>query len=126
RGMTPEPAHRPSPAGAPDLAAPSRGRTFAITDAHVVPIEGEPFDGTVLVSEGRITGLGQDLEVTGDHPVIDAHGAWLLPGFVDAHVHLGVDEEGEGWAGDDTNEMTDPVMAAARAIDAINPVEIGF
>ena len=124
--MTPEPAHRPSPADAPDLAAPSRGTTFAITGAHVVPVEGEPFDGTVLVSDGRITGLGQDLEVPGDHPVIDAHGAWLLPGFVDAHVHLGVDEEGEGWAGDDTNEMTDPVMAAARAIDAINPVEVGF
>ena len=58
--------------------------------------------------------------------VIDAGGSWLLPGFVDAHVHLGVHEEGEGWAGNDTNEMTDPVMAAARALDAINPMEIGF
>ena len=81
-----------------------------------MPIEGEPFDGTVLVREGRITGLGPDLEIPADRPVIDADGAWLLPGFIDAHVHLGVDEEGEGWAGDDTNEMTDPVMAAARAL----------
>jgi imidazolonepropionase-like amidohydrolase len=92
----------------------------------VVPIEGVPFDGTVLVREGRITGLGPDLEVPAGTPVVDADGAWLLPGFVDAHVHLGVDEEGEGWAGQDTNEMTDPVMAAARAIDAVNPLDIGF
>lgn len=124
--MTPEPAHRTDPADSPDRAAPSDDASFAITGAHVVPVEGEPFDGTVLVTEGRISALGPDLEVPGDRPVIDARGAWLLPGFVDAHVHLGVDEEGEGWAGDDTNEMTDPVMAAARAIDAINPVEIGF
>jgi imidazolonepropionase-like amidohydrolase len=123
--MTPEPAHRPSPADAPDPAA-SHDASFAITGAHVVPIEGEPFDGTVLVREGRITALGPDLEVPEDVSVIEADGAWLLPGFVDAHVHLGVDEEGEGWAGQDTNEMTDPVMAAARAIDAINPVEVGF
>ncbi|WP_114854640.1 amidohydrolase [Brachybacterium sp. YJGR34] len=98
----------------------------AIIHAHVVPIQGEPFDGTVLVREGRILEAGPDLEIPADAAVIDAEGGWLLPGFVDAHVHLGVDEEGEGWAGQDTNEMTDPVMAAARAIDAINPVEVGF
>ena len=98
----------------------------AITHAHVVPIEAEPFDGTVLLEDGRITGLGPDLEIPAEAEVVHAEGGWLLPGFIDAHVHLGVWEEGEGWAGQDTNEMTDPVMAAARAIDAINPVEVGF
>ncbi|MGO1598590.1 MAG: amidohydrolase, partial [Brachybacterium sp.] len=98
----------------------------AITHAHVVPIEGDPFDGTVLIRDGRIADLGPELEVPEGADVLDAAGGWLLPGFIDAHVHLGVAEEGEGWAGEDTNEMTDPVMAAARAIDAINPVEIGF
>ena len=98
----------------------------AITNAHIVPIEGEPFDGALLVQDGRITDLGPDVEIPADAEVLDAGGGWLLPGFIDAHVHLGVAEEGEGWAGEDINEMTDPVMAAARAIDAINPVEIGF
>lgn len=98
----------------------------AITHAHIVPIEGEPFDGALLVQDGRITDLGPDVEIPADAEVLDAGGGWLLPGFIDAHVHLGVAEEGEGWAGEDINEMTDPVMAAARAIDAINPVEIGF
>jgi imidazolonepropionase-like amidohydrolase len=45
---------------------------------------------------------------------------------VDAHVHLGTHEEGEGSAGDDTNEMTDPVMAGVRVLDAINPYDPGF
>ena len=108
-------------------SAECQGMTLtAITHAHVVPIEGDPFDGTVLVRDGRIAELGPDLAVPAEAEVVDAAGGWLLPGFIDAHVHLGVDEEGEGWAGQDTNEMTDPVMAAARAIDAINPVEVGF
>lgn len=98
----------------------------AITHAHVVPIEGDPFDGTVLIRDGRVADLGPEIEIPAGAEVVDAAGGWLLPGFIDAHVHLGVAEEGEGWAGEDTNEMTEPVMAAARAIDAINPVEVGF
>ncbi|WP_193103192.1 amidohydrolase [Brachybacterium sp. FME24] len=98
----------------------------AITNAHVLPVSSAAFDGTVLFEDGRIADLGPDIAVPASATVLDADGAWLLPGFVDAHVHLGVDEEGEGWAGQDTNEMTAPVMAAARAIDAINPRDIGF
>ena len=58
--------------------------------------------------------------------MVDATGKWVLPGFIDAHAHLGVWEEGEGWAGDDVNEMTDPVGARLRALDAINPADEGF
>ena len=58
--------------------------------------------------------------------VVDAAGKWVLPGFIDAHAHVGVHEEAEGWAGQDTNEMTDPVTAQVRALDAINPADQGF
>jgi imidazolonepropionase-like amidohydrolase len=37
-----------------------------------------------------------------------------------------VHEEAEGWAGQDTNERTDPNCAHVRALDAINPAEEGF
>ncbi|USQ75265.1 amidohydrolase [Ornithinimicrobium cryptoxanthini] len=100
--------------------------TLAITNAQVVPIEGEPFTGAVVVEDGKIAALGAELTIPDGAEVIDAGGQWLLPGLIDAHVHLGVWEEGEGWAGQDTNEMTDPVMAAARALDGINPREQGF
>ena len=102
---------------------------LAIVGARLVPIEGDPIeDGVVLARGGRIEALGAagEIEVPQDAQVVDAAGGWVLPGLIDAHVHLGVWEEGEGWAGQDTNEMTDPVMAAARAIDGINPREVGF
>lgn len=100
--------------------------SIAITGGHVVPIEGEPFDGTVVVTDGVITALGPEVAVPDGAEVIDAAGKWVLPGFIDAHTHLGVSEEAEGWAGQDTNELTDPVTAQVRALDAINPAELGF
>jgi imidazolonepropionase-like amidohydrolase len=99
----------------------------AITGGRVVPITGEPIDnGTVLVADGKITAVGSDVRVPEGVPVIDAAGSWVLPGFVEAHGHVGVHEEAEGWAGSDTNEMTDPVTANVRALDAINPADLGF
>lgn len=99
---------------------------LAITNARVVPVTQQPFSGTVLIEGGTIRSLGPDVTVPADAEVIDAGGKWLLPGLVDAHTHLGVHEEGEGWAGNDSNEMTDPVMAGVRALDAVNPFDTGF
>ncbi|MHA7277842.1 amidohydrolase [Arthrobacter sp. HLT1-21] len=98
----------------------------AIINAHVVPIEGAPFDGAVLMEDGKIIALGAGIVIPDGAEIHDAAGQWLLPGLIDAHVHLGTHEEGEGWAGDDTNEMTDPVTAGVRAIDAVNPYDPGF
>jgi imidazolonepropionase-like amidohydrolase len=99
----------------------------AITGGRVVPINGEPIDnGTVLVVDGKIAVVGADVKVPDGVQVIDAAGSWVLPGFVEAHGHVGVHEEAEGWAGSDTNEMTDPVTANVRALDAINPADLGF
>ena len=102
---------------------------LALVGARVVPVDVDPIpQGVVLLRDGRLEAVGAvgEVSVPGDAEVVDASGCWVLPGLVDAHVHLGVWEEGEGWAGQDTNEMTDPVMAAARAIDGINPREKGF
>ncbi len=102
---------------------------IAITSGYVVPVDGDPIDGgTVLITDGRITAVGADADVTvpDGATVVDASGRWVLPGFVEAHGHIGIDEEGIGWAGDDTNEMTDPNGARMRALDAINPADRGF
>ncbi|MET0965903.1 MAG: amidohydrolase [Nakamurella sp.] len=99
---------------------------IAITGAHVVPVEGAPFDGTVLMRAGRIAAMGPDVTVPADAELIEAGGRWVLPGLIDAHTHVGLHEEAEGWAGSDTNELTDPVTAAVRALDAINPADMGF
>ena len=104
------------------------GNSIAITGGRVVPIEGDPIEGgTVLLADGKIAAVaGADFEPPPGTDVIDAAGKWVLPGFIDAHAHLGVYEEGTGWAGADTNELTGPVQAQVRALDAINPAEEGF
>ncbi|HEY8373199.1 MAG TPA: amidohydrolase [Pseudonocardiaceae bacterium] len=102
---------------------------IAITGGYVVPVDGAPIDGgTVLITDGRITAVGpaDQVAIPDGVEVVDATGQWVLPGFVEAHGHLGVWEEAEGWAGQDTNEMTDPNGARLRALDAINPAETGF
>jgi len=104
------------------------GNIIAITGGRVVPIEGEPIEGgTVLVADGKIAAVaGPGLAVPADCPRVDATGKWVLPGFVDAHTHLGAREEGEGWAGHDTNELSGPIQAHVRVLDAINPADEGF
>lgn len=119
--------HRiPSPSPSPSPSPKGNAMTLAIVNAHIVPIEDAPFDGTLIVEGAAIAALGTDVRVPDGADVLDAGGKWLLPGFIDAHTHLGVHEEAEGEAGNDTNEMTDPVTASARALDAINPYEMGF
>ncbi|MGN6679763.1 MAG: amidohydrolase, partial [Streptosporangiaceae bacterium] len=99
----------------------------AIVGGRVVPITGPEIEqGTILIENGRISAVGESVAVPDGAEVVDAAGGWVLPGFIDAHAHVGVSEEAEGWAGQDTNEMTEPVTAQVRAIDAINPADLGF
>ena len=53
--------------------------------------------------------------------VIDAKGGFVVPGFIDAHCHLGMFGDSIGFEGIDGNEKTDPITPHLRAIDAINP-----
>ncbi|TLY21769.1 MAG: dihydroorotase, partial [Nitrospirae bacterium] len=42
----------------------------------------------VLIQDGKITQVAKGLAVPPGATVIDAAGKWVLPGFVDLHVHL--------------------------------------
>ncbi|MDD3297339.1 MAG: amidohydrolase [Firmicutes bacterium] len=85
--------------------------------------------GFVLIKDGRIADVGRG-EPAGRYEdlerVIDASGMYVMPGFVDAHCHIGLFEEGIGFEGEDGNEMTDPITPHLRAIDAINPMDKAF
>lgn len=61
-----------------------------------------------------------------DEEILDVHGAWVMPGIIEAHAHIGITEEKWGQIADDCNEETNPVTPHLRAIDAINPMDPAF
>ena len=84
-------------------------------------------NGWIRTEDGIIKEIGSDLENPQlDERVLDVQGAGVYPGFVDAHTHLGMWEDGLTFEGDDGNEETDPITPQLRAIDAINPIDRCF
>lgn len=86
----------------------------------------QPVCADLLIQGGKIAAIAENIEQTPDMKVIRADGKRVLPGFIDAHSHIGISEEKVGKEGDDCNEMTTPVTPALRAIDAINPMDSAF
>lgn len=99
----------------------------AITNVRIKTITGPEIKrGVVLLEDGKIKALGENLAVPAEAKTIAGRGWLLTPGLIDAHCHLGIGEEGIGFEGEDYNEMTDPVTPHLRVIDGINPEEMGM
>ncbi len=100
---------------------------IAITGGRIVTASGpEIADGVVLIDGGKIVAVGRDVQAPTGAEVIDARGKVITPGLIDAHTHLGLDEQGVGVAGDDGNESVDPITPHLRALDGINLEDIAF
>ena len=83
-------------------------------------------NGCVLIGDdGKIISVAPAIDAP-EAQIIDAEGRLVTPGCVDAHCHIGLDNEACGWEGHDYNEMTDPVTPQMRAIDSINPMDEAF
>jgi len=96
---------------------------------HTMGSLGELSDGYVVIENGKISDVGKmDNFSTEDcnAEVIDAKGAAVTPGLVDAHSHLGMWEDSLNFEGSDGNEETDPVCPQLRGIDGVNPLDTAF
>ncbi len=71
-------------------------------------------------------GSGENIANDSNVKMLDLEGKVVLPGFIDAHTHLGILEEIYQDDGDDLNEFTEPVTPELRALDAVNPLDLGF
>lgn len=94
-----------------------------IKNGYVKTMAGEDLPGgSVLIGDdGKIVAVGMELQCPDDATVVDAAGRLVTPGCVEAHCHIGLDNEGIGWEGHDYNEIVDPLTPQMRAIDSINP-----
>lgn len=99
-----------------------------LQNALLYTMAGEPIPhGYVWVKDGKIQQLGpMPAPQVADEEVIDAGGAAVYPGFIDAHTHVGMWEDGLAFEGDDGNEDTDPITPHLRGIDAVNPLDRCF
>ena len=99
-----------------------------IKNGYIKPMVGSDIDnGCLLIDDnGKIAAVGAALEAPEGAQIIDAEGRLVTPGCVDAHCHIGLDNEGMGWEGHDYNEITDPITPHLRAIDSINPMDEAF
>ena len=81
-------------------------------------------NGCILIGDdGKIVAVGTDIPCPADARVLDAQGRLVTPGCVEAHCHVGLDNEGMGWEGHDYNEIVEPLTPQLRAIDSINPMD---
>ncbi|MDQ8153950.1 MAG: amidohydrolase family protein [Gemmatimonadota bacterium] len=96
-------------AGLTLLAAPAQGqlgsynpppgpqKTFAITNARIVPVSGpEIASGTIVISGGKIQSVGASVAVPSGADVINGAGLRVYPGMMDAGTSIGLSEIGQG------------------------------
>lgn len=81
-------------------------------------VEGEVRPATLFLAEGRIRSVGGE-DRCGDAPRVDCRGLTLVPGFVDAHVHLHLSDPEAVLAGGVTTvrDLGGPPGAARRGMN---------
>lgn len=94
--------------------------TFALTNATIETVSSGMMEGTLLISNGKITGMGENVNIPRDAKVIDCAGLVLYPGMIDGGTTLGLSEVGSIALTQDYNEIGD-FTPHASALTAVNP-----
>lgn len=98
-----------------------------LKNATVYPITTDPIkNGDVLIENGTIAMVAKNIATETSVKMIDCGEQFLVPGFIDVHTHLGLYDEGTGWAGNDANETIEAVTPHIRAIDGAYPLDPAF
>lgn len=97
------------------VSAPAAAQTVVVRAGTLIDGTGGPPARNVMIviQDGRLVSVGADVQVPQGAAVIDLSAMTVLPGFVDAHVHLTGPVLGEpGWDNAALREM--PADAALR------------
>ncbi len=111
----------------PSTYRPYPGRPVALVGATVFDGTGKRIEnGTVLLREGKVAGVGDASLSTQGYDRIDAAGKFVTPGIIDIHSHLGVYPSPGIRANSDGNEATDPTTPEVWAEHSVWPQDPGF
>ena len=105
-------------AASPALAADG---VVAIRGGRVLTVSGAVLEGaTIVMSGGKITAVGPEVDIPPDATVVDATGKWVYPGLIDGLTTLGLTEIGSVPGSVDTTETGDlnPHVRAWVAVNA--------
>lgn len=115
-----------STARAQAVPGASPDKPLLIRGGRVVPISGpEIGNGAVLVEGGKIKAVGKADAIAAPPgaEIVDATGRWVLPGLVECLASIGL---GGRYGGGEGDEVSDPVTAGLRLLDALDPFDKRF
>ncbi len=95
--------------------------TFALTNATIETVtKGTIANGTVVISNGKITAVGTNIQIPAGAEVINCNGQKIYPGMIDTGTKIGLLEIGQIPQATDERETGD-IIPQMKALVAINP-----
>lgn len=95
--------------------------TFALTNATIETVtNGIIQNGTLLISDGKISDIGTNVNVPAGAETIDCSGLTIYPGLIDGGTQLGIVEVSSEARTRDNNEIGD-IIPHIQALTAVNP-----
>ncbi len=108
--------NQPTRQNAPNNRQQRNAGETLIRNATILTVSrGTLQNSDLLIRDGKIAGVGQNLKARDGARVIDATGKYVMPGIVDAHSHSMMDA---------VNELTLSVTSMARIQDVLNPTDV--
>lgn len=80
----------------PRAAAPAPPQPVLIRNANVLTVTKGRFKGSILLRDGKIAALGENVDAPEGARVIDIQGMYVMPGIIDPHSHIASDSTNEG------------------------------
>jgi imidazolonepropionase-like amidohydrolase len=100
------------------LAATVRAETFVIRNANILTIANGTTKGSILVRDGKIAEVGENVSAPADAKIIDGGGGFVMPGIIDCHSHITIDGS--------VNESSVSVSSMVNVRDVLDPEDVAI